>query len=350
MLHEFVTEHRAEIIARCRAKVATRPAPRPTDAEIRHGIPLFLDQLAETLRDAPSENLAIASSATKHAQELRSAGFSIAQVVHDYGNVCQTITQLAVETGAAITAAEFRTLNRSLDDAIAGAVTEYSRLRECEDTERIGRLSHELRDLVHRAMLAFDVIKSGNVGVGGATADVLGRSLAGLGTLIDRELADVRLSAGLQEPTRFLVRDLLEEVEVAATMEARSVAKELGRSASMDPDVALHADRQTIVSVLGNLLHNALKFTRPGGSVSLHTHASESRVLFEVHDECGGLPPGKAEELFQPFEQRGRDRRGLGLGLAICHRGALAHGGTLTVVDRPGHGCVFTLELPRYVG
>ena len=49
MLHDFVRVNRAEIIARCRAKISTRPVPRPTDVELEHGVPLFLDQLADSL-------------------------------------------------------------------------------------------------------------------------------------------------------------------------------------------------------------------------------------------------------------------------------------------------------------
>jgi signal transduction histidine kinase len=97
---------------------------------------------------------------------------------------------------------------------------------------------------------------------------------------------------------------------------------------------------------MSNLLQNAFKFT-PSGTVALTARATEERVFLEVADECGGLPPGKAEELFRPFAQRSADRSGLGLGLAIALRSARACGGELRVRDVPGHGCVFTIELPR---
>src|SRR5579863_8168030 len=119
MLHQFITENRSEIIDRCRAKIASRPAPRPTDVELEHGVPLFLDQLADTLRLALTTHPAIGKSAAKHGDELLHRGFTIAQVVHDYGGVCQAITELAVETQAPITTKEFQTLNLCLDDAIA---------------------------------------------------------------------------------------------------------------------------------------------------------------------------------------------------------------------------------------
>ncbi|MGA3124091.1 MAG: HAMP domain-containing sensor histidine kinase, partial [Polyangiaceae bacterium] len=96
-----------------------------------------------------------------------------------------------------------------------------------------------------------------------------------------------------------------------------------------------------------NLLQNAFKFTRDHGDVALTARATADRVLFEVGDECGGLPPGRTEDLFRPFEQRGSDRSGVGLGLAICFKAAKANGGEIRVRDLPGKGCVFTLDLPR---
>jgi signal transduction histidine kinase len=346
MLHEFVATNRAEIISRCRARVASRLAPRPTDIELEHGVPLFLEQLVHTLRLRLDPNPAIGRSATKHGNELREKGFTIAQVVRDYGDICQTITELAVENGEPITTEEFRTLNLCLDDAIAEAVTEYGRLREHEGTERLGRLAHELRNLLNSGVLAFDMLKAGSVGIGGSTGAVLGRSLAGLRSLIDRELAEVRLGAGVHYRELVVVRDFIEDVEVAAMLDTN--ARGIGFSvASVARDVTVHADRQILTSVVANLLQNAFKFTRPGGQVRLRVHATADRVLIDVEDECGGLPPGKVEELLRPFEQRSSDRTGLGLGLGICDRGARVNGGELHLLNRSGTGCVFTVELPR---
>ena len=81
----------------------------------------------------------------------------------------------------------------------------------------------------------------------------------------------------------------------------------------------------------------------------LHAHASGDRVLIEVEDNCGGLPPGDAERMFQPFTQGSTDKSGLGLGLSICRRSVEAIGGVLSVRNMPGVGCVFTVDLPRHV-
>jgi signal transduction histidine kinase len=347
-LREFIVEHRSEIIARCRALVASRPAPRATDLELEHGVPLFLDQMIEAFGDTSTPTSTITTTAMKHASELRQRGFTVAQVVHDYGGVCQTITNLAAEKGASISATDFHTFNRLLDDAIAGAVTEYGRLREHEGTERLGRLSHDLRDLLHRSLLAFDALKSGSVGMTGATADVLARSLGGLKKLIDRELAEVRIEAGLHYAETISIHELLEDLEVVSAMEARARGMTFSTTSSVPAEIVRRADRQAIESILGNLVQNAFKFTRAGGSVAVDTHVTNDRVVFDVRDECGGLPAGSIEDLFRPFEQRGRDRGGLGLGLALCYQSARTNGGEIKVVDRPGIGCVFSLELPRH--
>ena len=84
---------------------------------------MFLTQLSETLRfeatATPFATDAIGNAAARHGAELLAAGFNVAQVVHDYGDICQAITEIAIEQRAPITVEEFHTLNRCLDTAIA---------------------------------------------------------------------------------------------------------------------------------------------------------------------------------------------------------------------------------------
>jgi hypothetical protein len=115
---------------------------------------------------------------------------------------------------------------------------------------------------------------------------------------------------------------------------------------SIEPGLSIATDREMLSSALANLLQNAFKFTRPGGHVFLTARVVASHVLIEVADQCGGLPPGWAEELFLPFTQRSGDRSGVGLGLSISRRAVHAIGGTMAVRDVPGTGCVFTIDLP----
>src|SRR6202451_32958 len=134
MLDTFIASHRATIIARVRARVALRTSPKASDLELKNGIPVFLDQLGEALRTERAGEIVnhqrIGESASLHGRDLLRMGLTIGQVVHDYGDVCQTITEMARAQEAPISGADCRTLNLCLDDAIAEAVTEYCRQRE----------------------------------------------------------------------------------------------------------------------------------------------------------------------------------------------------------------------------
>ena len=354
MLSEFLETHREVLIANSRAKVSLRAAPRATPVELKTGVPLFLEQLITTLqieestRGTPSDHQ-IGLSAAKHGKALQKIGFTAAQVIHDYGDVCQAITELAAELDAPITADEFRTLNRCLDEAMAEAVSEFGRQREQkifdDETERLGFFAHELRNLLSNSMLAFEVLKSGRVGVGGSTGALLGRNLTRLRDLIDRSLGEVRLQAGIKGRERVLLSEFIEEVEVAATIEAKARGLQLTVTA-VPKGVSVDVDRQILAAAVANLVHNALKFTRPGGHVLVKTQADADRVLISIEDECGGLA-GRPDDLFDLFEQRSKDRSGLGLGLAIARQGVSANGGEITARNIPGLGCIFTVELPR---
>src|ERR1700722_6414355 len=132
MLHEFLNANPALLIDRCRGMVARRSHPKLPRPERAHGIPVFLDQITKTLRidqtNEPDGGLDsdVVPMATLHGRDLLQEGFTIEQVIRDYGDVCQAVTQLAAEAGVSITASEFHIFNRCLDDAIAAAVTEYS--------------------------------------------------------------------------------------------------------------------------------------------------------------------------------------------------------------------------------
>ncbi len=350
MLHEFIAEHADEIIAQARAKVAARSEPVPPEGALKNGVPLFLRQLVDQLRLATADSGAIQQSATLHGKELLEIGFTVSQVVHGYGDICQIITNLATKLNAPITTDEFHTFNLCLDEAIANSVTEYEHGRDesvaYEGMEHLGVLAHEMRNRLSAAMLAYHLLQQGTVAIGGSTGAVLGRNLRGLRDLINNSLAGVRVDAGLIRTHRVSVFDLVTEAEDDAAIGADAAGFRLVVT-PVDRDADVEADPQILEAAIGNLLQNAFKFSRPHGTVTLRTKVTADRVRIEVEDECGGLPPGKAEELFRAFEQRGGNRNGLGLGLAISRRGVEAVGGTLTVRDLPHQGCVFSIDLPR---
>jgi signal transduction histidine kinase len=354
MLRDFVRTNRDQILAEARLRVAKRSGPAEPDADRTRGLPIFLDQLGEALRKATAhevlDHTEIQNSAHRHGNDLFDHGLTVDQVVHDYGDLCQVITGLAVDQGVSVAVEEFQTLNLCLDDAIAGAVTAYSQQRERkisdEGTERLGVLAHEMRNVLNTAIIAFGPIRKGLVAPAGTTGAALERSLIRLNVLIDRSLADVRLEAGMQNMEHVPVREILDEVEIGAGLVAqtRGVQFEVQK---VDRTVIVEADRQILAAAVANLLLNAFKFTRPNSTVKLRAHATASRVLIDVEDACGGLPPDAQESILQPFVQKGPDRTGLGLGLSICRKAAKMMKGELLIRDIPGEGCVFTIDLPK---
>lgn len=373
MMHNFLTANRTELIARCRAKVALRSPNEAFSRELDNGISIFLDQLIKTLliEESASPMLSrkisgpsgggkpelseMSESAGRHGKELMEHGFTVDEVVHDYGDLCQSISDLAFEMGAHIETDEFRTLNRCLDNAIASAVTEFGYQRDSiiadkqaiALNERLGFFAHELRNQLCTATLALSIIKDGNVGLNGATGGVLDRALVGLGNLIDRSLAEVRMTAGL--PVRhhlFSLADFIAEIKLSASLEGQ-VKGCTFKVSDVDPLLAVDVDRDLLLAAAGNLLQNAFKFSHPHSEVSLDAYAVADRILIDVKDQCGGLPAGLADHMFQPFTQGAEDRSGLGLGLSISRRSVEANNGILSVRDVPGSGCVFTIDLPR---
>lgn len=370
MMHLFLEENRDELIARCRARVAQRSPGRAVAPELVHGTSIFLDQLIRTLTAEAdgADGLRISGSATgipqqsemtasaaKHGRELLHASFTIDQVVHDYGDLCQAIGQLAVESGRDFHAGEFQTLNRCLDNAIAHAVSEFAHQQDVVTSEReavaagerLGQFVHEMRNALAAATLAVTVIRKGALGVGGATGALLDRSLVRLRDLIDRSIGEVRERSGLGPQEHLFALDkFVAECGYLGALEAQVKGCSLS-VASVDPDLALDCDRDALAGAVGNLLQNAFKFTQPGTDVSLNAFAISDRILIEVVDHCGGLS-APADKIFATFSQADADRSGLGLGLGIARSAVTTCGGTLTVRDRPGIGCTFTIDLTRH--
>jgi hypothetical protein len=210
MLHEFLTSNRQLLISRCSENVAKRFEPTETKATIDHGVPLFLQQLVEILREeqytdirsvdaAPTE---IGRAAALHGAELLRQGFSIDQVVHSYGDVCQSVTALAVEQKIPISTDEFRTLNRCLDNAIADAVASFGSARQTSIDRQAATLQQRLvvfaaehQRLIDIAMRSLIAIQTGNIGTSGATGTLLAHALEELRSLTDRTLPEIRLES-----------------------------------------------------------------------------------------------------------------------------------------------------------
>ncbi|MGZ3695958.1 MAG: hypothetical protein ACXWQO_17870, partial [Bdellovibrionota bacterium] len=229
MLHEFLQKNKKEILALTEEKSLDLAGARLSSDLLKQGLPIFYQQLMTVLeqeeRSRPAitkdtEKMAIAATennepkmamasgrpneagmaetAGRHGAELLRLGYTLSHVVHAYGAMCQSITELAAKQKAPIKAEEFHDLNRCLDVAIAGAVTEYQSLKNAQNADQqlahLGFLAHELRNALTGVNISIRLIKRGTVGFNGSVGDVLEKGLKRLENLIDRSLAEVRLS------------------------------------------------------------------------------------------------------------------------------------------------------------
>lgn len=380
MLHEFLSKNEKEIIAMTEKKSLALAGVRPSSNQLKAGLPIFYQQLVGVLRlgqgpartsnvddegmakaaaesDEPAmamaagrpDDAAVAKSAGLHGIELLRLGYTLSHVVHAYGAMCQSITELATVKNIIITSSEFRDLNLCLDVAIAGAVTEYQATRNNQESSRevehLGFLAHELRNAIGTVKLAIDLIKRGTVGFGGSTGQVLDRGIKRIEELVDRSLTEVRLRVdpSVRKESVSLIQ-IVSQLMVTAEIEAQSKNQII--EINVDPALIAEADSQLVYSAVSNLIQNALKFTRPGGKIQIRGTLAGKNIVIEVEDECGGLSD-RASELFKPFKQQHDNRKGLGLGLTIAQKAINLNNGTIDVRNLPGKGCVFTILLPK---
>ena len=294
-------------------------------------------------------------SATAHGRKLLELGFSVDQVVHDYGDLCQAITDLAVKLDAPFGVDEFRTLNRCLDNAIADAVSSFSIERDsviagAQETminERLGFLVHELRNALSTAHLSFTALEVGSLPVSGATGSVLKRSLASLKALMDSAIADVRTQSSVDKSEAYPLKTFIAEAAVSAELYAHKRGCTL-KVEPVSPSLCIKGSRERLQAALANPLQNAFKYTHEGTEISLAARGVADSVHIDISDRCGGLTQGALARMFTPFAGLAQNKEGLGLGLSIARQSVEDEGGTLTVRDVPGVGCVFTMKLPRF--
>jgi signal transduction histidine kinase len=143
--------------------------------------------------------------------------------------------------------------------------------------------------------------------------------------------------------------DVVKRVAQAMTPEARS--RGIALVVSGEGESRVRGDERRLEQLVGNLLHNAIKFSTVGGHVSLSLASSETeQVLLEVRDGGAGIRPELLPHVFERYKQgaAAHRRSGLGLGLAIVRHIAELHGGTIEARSPgEGRGATFTLSLPR---
>jgi signal transduction histidine kinase len=175
-----------------------------------------------------------------------------------------------------------------------------------------------------------------------------------------RIINDLLDMAKIEAGRLLLTRTLLEPAalleHICASLRPLAQGKGLTLAVQRPPaPLAVFADGDKVTQVLLNLVSNAIKFTAPGGRVTVGLTERPTEVAFSVTDTGVGIPPAELPRLFEKFSQLaprplpgGTSLRGTGLGLAISKRLVELHGGTIAVTSTPGQGSTFTFTLPRH--
>lgn len=352
-LHELLTAKRDQILRSYCEQVIEVIAPTVVSREdILDHMPPFLDNaVAELEQRAQHSSGGGERIAVKHGVQRYELGFSIDTLIRDYGILRKCILDALEETENMVSLREYRLLSDFLLDGIATAVSAYVEQRDAaqrqEAQKHFAFLAHELRNQVSSVSVAFSILEKRGVLPEIKSVRLIDRGLARLREMVNGALVEASLTAGIAvHRERLVLAELLREACDESAIDAgdRAITTRIEAAEGL----TIEADPRLLRSAVTNLFRNAVKFTRPGGQVTVRGGPrAEGGVLIEVEDSCGGLASGAIEKIFAPFEQAGADRSGFGLGLAITRQAVEVQGGSVTVRDLPGQGCVFALELPK---
>ena len=234
---------------------------------------------------------------------------------------------------------------------------DLTRLKQLENTRRefVANVSHELRTPLSMIKGYVETLIDGakdNPEVATKFLQTIEKHADRLTYLIEDLLTISRLESG-QVLMNFQRAELHGvAARVLSDLESRAAAKQVTLRNEIPPELAAQADAERLQQVLFNLVDNAIKYGRTGGSVSIGARRNDKKQFeLSVHDDGPGIPLEAQTRVFERFyrvdKARSRDAGGTGLGLAIVKHIVQSHGGEVWVESEPGKGATFCLTLPE---
>lgn len=232
-------------------------------------------------------------------------------------------------------------------------ITRLERLERVRQ-EFLSNVSHELRTPLTAIIAFVETLEEGAIEDpehNRRFLSVIRKNATRMHNLIDDilELSAIEAGTVSVEPHSIRLRPLVEDVTTA--LASRAEQRRIALANEVAPEVTVYADARRLEQMLSNLIDNAIKFNREGGSVRIRHEGGTQHERIIVTDNGDGIPAEHIERIFERFYRvdraRSREMGGTGLGLAIVKHLARAHGGEATVHSVPGSGAAFTIELPK---
>ncbi|MBD0373312.1 MAG: hypothetical protein ICV60_20920 [Pyrinomonadaceae bacterium] len=232
-------------------------------------------------------------------------------------------------------------------------ITRLERLERVRQ-EFLSNVSHELRTPLTAILAFIETLEEGAIDDPEANRrmlSVIRKNAARMHNLIDDilELSAIEAGTVTVEPAPVRLFSVVEDV--IATLNSNAQSGKVTLHNEVAQDAIVHAEGRRLEQMITNLIDNAVKFNRDGGSVHISHEAFAERDRIHVRDSGEGIPSEHLPRIFERFYRvdRARSRAigGTGLGLAIVKHLARAHGGEVTVQSKLGTGTTFTIELPK---
>ena len=304
-----------------------------------------------------------ANPAAQKLFEISNApGHSVTEVVRNHQLVdawrrCQQTNEMQSESVELPARHQFLQLIAIPDTHASGSlllVQDLTRVRRLETVRRdfISNVSHELRTPLASLKALTETLQSGALSDPEAGPRFLGRISTEVDALTQmaQELLDLsRIESGQVE--LILAPLAPKSLVISAADRMRMQAERAGLRLSIKCEDGLpniRADKSRLEQVLVNLIHNAVKFTKPGGDISLETESTVGGIRFAVRDSGVGIPTESLTRIFERFYRvdKSRTGSGTGLGLSISKHIIEAHGGKIWAESNEGRGSVFYFVIP----